>query len=289
MRKCDCLSCDLQLERNQSSLFYHLRVHPNRQKCGDDKKVFVKKGQVINMNNHKNTKKTRTGLKDTWNAFMCKGAKYSEHDIPFCPTVLTGIPKEIITWEEAKQLHKKLVRKDRKYFYDAFICFYMDDYKFDGVRSSIWLFPWLALRVLKHFRGIITPDFSTYQDFPYPLKLWNTFRMRSFGYWAGTQGLEVINNVRWGTSETYHYCFDGIDKDSVVAIGTVGGSPRKVADRKRFVDGLEEMVMKLEPHTIIVYGSADYPCFKELEKRGIRIIAFKSYTAKYYEGRTKDE
>lgn len=234
-------------------------------------------------------RKMRTGLKDVWNAFMCEGAIYSQYDIPFCPTIVTGLPKEILTWEEAKLLHKKMKRQDKEYFCDAFICFYMDDYKFDGVRSSVWLFPWLALRVMKHFRGIITPDFSTYQDFPYPLKLWNTFRMRAFGYWAGKQGLEVINNIRWGTPETYHYCFDGIEQNSIVAIGTVGGSPRKLADRKRFEDGLEEMVHRLSPHTIIVYGSSNYPCFDELIEQGVEIITFKGVTASYYEGRGKDE
>ena len=237
----------------------------------------------------KNKSKKRTGLKDIWNAFMCKGAKYSKYDIPLCPTILTELPEEIITWEEAKHLHRKLLHKNKDYSCDLFICFYIDDYKFDGVRTSIWLFPWLALRILKHYKGIITPDFSTYQDFPYPLKIWNTFRMRAFGYWAGNQGLEVINNVRWGTPETYHYSFDGIDKNSIVAIGTVGGSPKKLIDRKRFEDGLEEMVKVIGPHTIIVYGSGEYPCFKRLEERGIRIITYKSVTAKYYEGRAKNE
>ena len=113
----------------------------------------------------------RKGCKDVWNAHMCSGAKYAKYDIPKCPTIVTDLPKEIITWEEAKQLHKKLVRQNANYHSDAFICFYIDDYKFDGVRTSIWLFPWLALRILKHYRGIITPDFSLYQDLyrEYPL------------------------------------------------------------------------------------------------------------------------
>lgn len=225
----------------------------------------------------------RSGLKDIWNAFMCEGAIYSQYDIPFCPTITTCVPKEILTWAEAKQLHKRLKRKNKDYFYDAYICFYLDDYKFDGLRSSIWFFPKIAFRIMKHFRGIITPDFSTYQDFPYPLKLWNTFRMRAFGYWIGKQGLEVINNVRWGTSETYHYCFDGIAKNSVVAIGTVGGSPRKLEDRERFEEGLFEMVKRLNPHTIIIYGSANYQCFNLLRKKGVEIIIYQGQTNAAYE------
>jgi len=236
-----------------------------------------------------NQKTCRSGLKDVWNAYMCTGAKYTVNDIPFCPTILSELPKTIISWDQAKASHKKKEAKDKNYFCDAFVCFYTDDYKFDGSRSSIWLFPWLALRILKHYKGIITPDFSTYQDFPYPLKLWNTFRMRAFGYWAGKQGLEVINNVRWGTPETYSYCFDGIEKNSVVAIGTVCGSPRKLCDRKRFEEGLLEMYRHLNPHTIIVYGSSNYACFSYLIETGVSVVSFKSETALYYERNTNNE
>ena len=179
------------------------------------------------MKNKDRRRKNRNGLRDIWNAFMCRDACFTKFDIPICPTIVTTLPKNVLTWEEAKQLHKKLIRKDKKFKRDDFVCFYIDDYKFDSVRTSIWLYPWLALRILKHFRGIITPDFSLYQDFPYPIKIWNIYRMRAFGYWAGRQGLEVINNVRWGTSETYDYCFEGIERNTIVAIGTVGGSPRK--------------------------------------------------------------
>ncbi len=232
---------------------------------------------------NQNERKIRAGIKDCWNAFMLDGAEFSENDIPICPTIVSGIPKEIITWSEAKTIHKRNMRKDKAYFYDAFVCFYIDDQYFDGPRSSVWTFPWLALRVLKHFRGIITVDFSTFQDFPYPQKLFNTYRMRSFGCWAGKQGLEVINNVRWGMPDTYSYCFDGIEKNSVVAIGTVGGSPRKYEDRERFEQGLYEMVKRLRPHTIIVYGSANYPCFEKLREEGIRIVAYPSHTCRAYE------
>ncbi len=234
-------------------------------------------------------KKTRAGCKDIWNAYMCKGAVFGKYDIPNCPTIVTSLPDEIITWEEAKKVHKKLVRKDKDYYSEAFICFYIDDYKFDGVRTSIWLFPWLALRILKHYRGIITPDFSLYQDFPFPIKIWNVYRMRAFGYWLGKNGREVINNARWGTSETYDYCFEGIEHNSIVAIGTVGGSPRKLKDRKRFEDGLDELVRRLSPHTIIVYGSSNYPCFDKLRSKGITILSFKSTTASFFEGRNDNE
>lgn len=100
-----------------------------------------------------------------------------------------------------------------------------------------------------------------------------------------TYGIPVINNVRWGTSETWHYCFDGIPQNSIVAISTCGGSPQKLIDRERFEKGLDKLVEVLSPHTITVYGSANYPCFKRLERQGIKIAFYPSKTAQVFEGR----
>ncbi len=220
----------------------------------------------------------RKGCKDIWNAYMAEGATFSFHDIPHCPTTATKLPHALVTWEEAKAIYKKNISANSDFKYDAFVCFYIDDYKFDGPRG-IWHDSAQALKVLRHFSGVITPDFSTYQDFPEPLKIYATYRMRLMGYWLGRNGIDIINNVRWGTDETYRYCFDGIPKNSIVAIGTVGGSPRKYIDRDRFESGLFKMVEVLKPHTIIVYGSANYECFNKLKAQGINIVAFPGQTS----------
>ena len=233
--------------------------------------------------------KKRNGCKDVWNAFMLDEANYSDNDIPFCSTTATDLPKDIITWEEAKAIYKKhRIKGALSFQYPAYVCWYIDDYKFDGPRG-IWHDCNFALKVLRHFAGAITPDFSTYQDFPEPLKIYNTYRMRAYGHWLGKNEISVINNVRWGTSETYRYCFDGIPTNSIVAIGTCGGSPRKLIDRRRFEDGLDEMIKRLKPHTIIIYGSAKYDCFEKLKEQGVIIIDFPSQTAKAFERRKVDE
>ena len=230
----------------------------------------------------------RPGCRDIWNAFLCEGALYDKYDIPFCPTTAKCLPNEILTWEEVKTLHNKYFKQNPNYKIDAFICFYLDDYKFDNT-NGIWMEPLKLLEVSKHFSGVITPDFSTCQDFPIPIKLYATYRMRAIGYWLGENGIPIINNVRWGTEESYCYCFRGIPQNSIVCIGTVGGSPHRLCDRKRFENGLLEMVAVLKPHTIITYGSANYPCLKQLEQQGIRIISFQSKTAKAFSGGARDE
>ncbi|MGI6217876.1 MAG: DUF4417 domain-containing protein [Coriobacteriales bacterium] len=232
----------------------------------------------------------RRGIVDVWNAFMVEGAKFDYGDIPVCPSIVEKTPQELISWPEAKLLHKKMLKRGKKdYSHDAFVHFYVDDCKFDGRRCGIWEYPQEALKVLKHFSGVITPDFSTNQDFPEPIKIFATYRMRAFGYWLGMQEIQVVNNVRWGTKETWRYCFSGIPKHSIVSIGTVGGSPRKLCDRSRFETGFLEMLNRLEPRTIIVVGSANYPCFIEATKRNIKVIPYKSQTAVAFENGNRDE
>ena len=230
----------------------------------------------------------RNGCKDIWNAFMCEGASFSKNDIPFCPTTSSEIPRDLILWDDAKAIYKRRIHTEPSFHCEAFVCFYMDDYKFDGPKG-IWNNSIAALDILRHFSGAITPDFSTYQDFPEPVKIYNTYRMRAFGYWLGKNGISVINNVRWGTEETWKYCWDGISQNSIIAIGTVGGSPRRTVDRQRFITGFQEAIVVLSPKTILVYGSAKYPCFDEVKSKGITVLSFQSRTAKAFERRSPEK
>ncbi len=238
----------------------------------------------------KSLKTIRAGIVDVFNAFMLIGASYDVHDIPFCPTTAKQIPKKLISWTDAKHLHKiKNNHGEKEYHVPAFIHFYIDDVKFDGVRSSIWLFPWRAYEVIKHFDGIITPDFSMYQDFPEPLKIFAVYRMRAFGYWLGTLDVEVINNVRWGAQETWGYCFAGIKTHSVVAVGSVASGLRQKKNRPVFNEGLIKMITELKPTGIIVYGSSNYKCFEKARSMGIEIYQFDSDTSMAFTKGAKHE
>ncbi len=233
---------------------------------------------------------SRNGLQDMWNAFMVKGAKFSANDIPICPTTATSLPTRLISFDEAKAIHKKeLQHSNSDYHVDAFVHFYIDDQKFDGKRSSIWLYPEKALMVLHHFSGIIAPDFSTYADFPKPIKYWNFYRMNAFGYWIGSLGIPVISNARWGTEDTWHYCFDGNPHNSVLAVGTIASGIHRLKNRPLFENGLFKMVEKLRPHTIIIYGSANYHCFDELRNQGIHVVSYPSKTSEAFARRKQHE
>ena len=225
----------------------------------------------------------RIECRDMWNAYMVKGATWSKHDIPYCPTTATSTPRTLISYSKARTLCKKAEQRRMQNFHiDAYVHFYLDDQKFIGERKGIWSHPEEALSVIERCSGMITPDFSTYIDFPDPIKREATYRMRAFGYYVGKQGISVINNVRWGTSDSWEYCFDGISRNSIVAIGTVASGIRKVDNRPLFEEGLTRMIETLDPSILVIYGSSQNERIKQLKGAGVNILAFPSETNEAY-------
>lgn len=55
--------------------------------------------------------------------------------------------------------------------------------------------------------------------------------------------------------------------------------------RKTFNEGFAEMLKILHPYAIIIYGSANYPCFDDVKAQGIQIVDFPSKTAKAFSRR----
>ena len=221
----------------------------------------------------------RKGCKDLWNARYLKGASYTEgNDIPICPKCTGTIPTGLIEYSDAKNLHKKLVKEDPNYHIDKYVHFYQDDQSFEGKRTCIWEHVDELIDLLRHFAGAISPDFSTYADFPHFIKGYNIYRMRAFDYIFQDHDIPVIHNTRWGTSETWSYCFDGIPQNGIIAIGVIASGLDKVVNRKYFKDGFMKAIELLAPATIIIYGSDNFDLFDEIRARGINIVAFPSKT-----------
>lgn len=62
--------------------------------------------------------------------------------------------------------------------------------------------------------------------------------------------VEIIPNVGWGDTSTFEFCFDGIEKGSIVAVGTIGCKRSKLA----FMRGYNEMLKRIEPSAVICFG-----------------------------------
>ena len=207
----------------------------------------------------------RSGCKDVFHAFLLKSANYAgELEIPVInPT--TAIPNKLIPFSKA-------MRTDD---YNQWVCFYEDDTLFE----RLWNSPRKYLPKLAKFNGIITPDFSLYRDMPLIMQIWNIFRSRALGHWLQDNGLEVVVNVRWGDRRTHFFTCLGAPKNSIIAIGSVG-CIKLLEDRQHFVEGLDYVVKKLKPKTIVVYGAAPDYIFEQYKKQGIKVLQFDSETAK---------
>ncbi|MCL2512372.1 MAG: DUF4417 domain-containing protein [Oscillospiraceae bacterium] len=129
----------------------------------------------------------------------------------------------------------------------SFVHFFLDDYKF-GV---IWSNPEPRVNKLRQYKGVLSPAFSVYYDLPAPIQIHNYFRSRWCGAYLQYMGLDVIPTVTWGLRDSYPYCFDGIEKSSVVAVSTLG--VRKQKDY--FMQGYEEMLKRIEPEAVICYSN----------------------------------
>ena len=215
--------------------------------------------------------KAANGFKDTFNLYMLENAKLvGDLEMPYIQKYNGPIPTKITNWVTHK-LHPS----------QYFIHFYLFDYYFDN-KNSIWYGSQRnsssvekIITKLKEYQGLITPDYSIYTDMPLIMQYWNIYRARTIYVWLSSLGYNTIFNIRWGDYRTYDVAFFGIEKHSTLAVGS-HGLIKNVLQRHTFMTGFNEMVKRLEPKNLIVYG----PYIKEMkdicESRQINVIHFDS-------------
>ena len=138
--------------------------------------------------------------------------------------------------------------------------FFLDDYQFE----RIWQRPEFYIEKLIDFDCALTPDFSLYLDMPMAMQVWNIYRSRLIGQIMQDYGITVIPTVSWSTKDSFDFCFDGLPQNATLAVSTIGVKQ----DKEQFeiwIDGMNEMIKRLSPTKIIVYGGkVDYD-YKDIE------------------------
>ncbi|MFR9310700.1 DUF4417 domain-containing protein [Hydrogeniiclostridium mannosilyticum] len=198
---------------------------------------------------------------DVFHAFLVEKADYDGiEEIP-CIKTSRLLPARVIPFSKALQSTD----------FDQWVVFYEHDSQF----VRLWNNPRKYINILRKYKGVVTPDFSLYRNMPLVMQKWSTYQGKAIGVWLQNKGVEVIPNVRFADERSYSFCFDGVEKRSTVAIGT-HGCIKKLTDRAYFEKGLAEMVKRLQPQTIIVYGAAPGYMFGKYKAMGIRIMQFDS-------------
>lgn len=160
-------------------------------------------------------------------------------------------------------------RRQRSCDKQDFVCFYEHDVKFREILTHTEDY----IEELKQYPGVISPDCSLYIDAPLCVQIASIYLNRAVGYYLSKQGIYVIPNIRWGDERTYtdelfgeKIAFQGVDKRSIVSIGTYG-QIRAAESKRYFREGLIAMLDELEPKVVLVYGAMPDTIFHGLETR----------------------
>lgn len=133
--------------------------------------------------------------------------------------------------------------------------FFIDDYQF----VRVWKQPDVYLGMLRRFQAVCTPDFSTYTDFPKAIQIYNHYRKHWLGAYWQMNGIRVVPTISWAGPDSYEWCFDGEPEGYTVAVSSVGTQNNRET-RQLFLDGYREMLTRLQPSKIIMYGQVPDAC-----------------------------
>lgn len=160
-----------------------------------------------------------------------------------------GIPRLLATGATAENFIGFNYAKSCKEPGGVGVHFFVDDYQF----TRLWTQPDAYLELLKRFKCVCTPDFSTYTDFPKAIQIYNHYRKHWLGAYWQANGLEVIPTISWSDKASFDWCFDGEPVGGVVAVSSVGTQLNRNSQRL-FMDGYREMLDRLKPSKILFYG-----------------------------------
>lgn len=90
------------------------------------------------------------------------------------------------------------------------------------------------------------------------MMLHHIFKNRWCGAFWQEQGLKVISTISWAKKDSFEFCFNGVEKGSVVAVSTLGARKVKTA----FLEGYYAMCDTIKPSQIICFSQP----FDEIKK-----------------------
>lgn len=205
----------------------------------------------------KETHRRKAIIDDGMNPELVYGARFDGNlEIPFIET------------DDSIQIPKRLVPLSHISDYedgDA-VCFYEHDINF----SNVLINPEKYVDVFKG-KTIISPDCSLYRNAPLVVQIANVYKNRALGSYFQRNGVKVIPNVRWGGKWTFtneilpeQVAFSGIERGSMVSIGTYGCCKGQ-GNQKIFIEGMRNMLEKIKPKVVLVYGAMPPSIFSRFE------------------------
>ena len=135
----------------------------------------------------------------------------------------------------------------------AALHFFTDDYKFyNAITNKLEQTTYKII----DYDYIFAPDCSLYVDGIKQDNLRAIYYSRfAAAYWQNC-GLNVIPVASWGNANSLSYCFEGLPKNSVIAVCGIGHSfCHEACTLWKYA--IQELVKQISPTTLIVYGGKE--------------------------------
>lgn len=149
----------------------------------------------------------------------------------------------------------------------AWLHYYVHDIRFLRFLES----PGAWLRRIRRFAGVVGMDNSVYFDLPLCEQKHSVYLNRVADLWFSKRGIRHVPNVSWGDWRSFSWCFDGIEPGKTVAVSSHGCIGTR-EDKRRFLDGLSEMLAVLRPPSVVFHGRRFSEAAELLSEAGVRII-----------------
>jgi hypothetical protein len=188
---------------------------------------------------------------DSFQSFLVKNAYFTPlEEYPILPEnfIAKEVPKKILPFSKAINYRGDLS--------ETFICTYESDYLFERIRRN----PKKYISFFQRTAGLIGFDYSIHSDMPIIKQKSQMNDNLSLTYYFGNNGIPIIPNIRCGVDELLPELFQAIPKNSLIAIGVHGFKKYKFEIYEWYCF-LEQILDKLQPKGIIVYGNLDNKIF----------------------------
>lgn len=123
-------------------------------------------------------------------------------------------------------------------------------FAYDDRLERFWNEPLKYIPLFQSSYAVATLDYSLNENMAFAEYLHNVFKNRWLGCLWQDYGIATIPTVGWTTEELDDLSFSGVERESVVVISTLGCK----RNPEYFMRGYNEMIRRLAPPLIIVYG-----------------------------------
>lgn len=110
------------------------------------------------------------------------------------------------------------------------------------------------------------PDFSLRVDDPLAVQIANTYRSRAVSCYMVEHNARLLPSVSWAGPQSYEFCFDGHGRGGAVLVSTIG-TRRDERSQIYFRRGFDEMLRRLSPEAVVLYGDVDEPLLASMPRQ----------------------